>query len=235
MKLIKTTKKAFSIIEISVVLAIIGVLLAGVIIGKNLVDKAKITNAQVLTTNSVVHSLDKNLIFWHETSFGQESYRNNMWFDYQQDKTKKNNTSTTLNSAPMLLEDSGDLINNLPAIRFTSTQSLIQPALVNLNNSYFTIFVVHSNVNNANDTKIFSNFAITPTQTIVDGNKRLLIWKCCTTAASAISTLTNNNKIGNAYIGDLYEIIAFNTQFTDTLTNEITSYLKAKYKFKIGN
>jgi len=196
-----------------------------------LVDKAKITNAQTLTTNSVAHSLDKNLVFWHETSFGQDGYNNNTWFDYQQDKTKKNNATTTSLTAPQLLEDSGNLINNIPALNFTSSQFLTQPALSNLNNSYFAIFVVHSNANNANDGKIFSNFTNNPTKEIIDGNKRLLIWQCC--SSSFITTFTATSKIGNSYTGDIYEIIAFNTQLTDTQFNEVVAYLKAKYRFKI--
>jgi hypothetical protein len=102
--------------------------------------------------------------------------------------------------------------------------------LLNLNNSYFTIFVVHSNASNANDGKIFSNQPA-PTQTIVDGNKRLLIWQCC--SSSFITTFTATGKIGNSYTGDIYEIIAFNTQLTDTQFNEVVAYLKAKYRFKI--
>lgn len=227
--MLKNKKQAFSIIEIAVVLAVIGILLSSVIIGQNLVDKAKIANAQTLTTNSVVHSLDKNLVFWHETSFGQESYNNNTWFDYQQDKTKKNNTTPSL-TAPQLLEDPGNLINNIPALNFTSSQFLTQPALLNLNNSYFAIFVVHSNASDANDGKIFSNQP-SPTKTIVDVNKRLLIWQCC--SSSFITTFTETSKIGNSYTGDIYEIIAFNTQLTDTQFNEVVAYLKEKYRFKI--
>ena len=231
--MLKNKKQAFSIIEIAVVLAVIGILLSSVIIGKNLVDKAKIANAQTLTINSVVHSLDKNLIFWHETSFGQESYRNNIWFDYQQDKSKKNNASNataTTTDKPTLLEDSENLISNISALHFTSGQFLTQPALQNINNSHFTIFVVHSNANNANDNNIFSNFTNDPTQTIVDANKRLLVWQCC--ASSFVSSFGNASTIGGSYVGDMYEIIVFNTQLTDFSRDEIIAYLKAKYKFK---
>jgi prepilin-type N-terminal cleavage/methylation domain-containing protein len=228
MKIIHS-KQAFSLIEIAIVLAIIGILLAAVVIGQNLVDKSKITNSQALTVNSVVHSLDKNLVFWHETSFGQESYNNNIWFDYQQDKTKKNNTSQILTSSPtppsFITEDSG-LINNLPTLRFTGSQSLLQPALSNLNNSFFTIFVIHTG---ASDTGIFNGFANVPNQIITDANKRLLVWR----NNQNITSFTNN--IGNSYVGDIYEIIVFNIQLTDELQNEVIAYLKAKYKFKTNN
>jgi len=232
MKVQKFTKKAFSLIEIAVVLAIIGILLASVVIGKNLVDKAKIANAQALTVNSPVHALDKNLVFWHETSFGSEdpknSYKDNMWLDYQQDTTKKSNTSSSPSSPPTFLTEDSKLINNLPALRFTATNSLLQPALSRLKDSFFTIFVVHTGVNDAG---IFDNFATTFTatlnQTIVDGNKRLLVFRGQNTASL--------NNIGNAYVGDIYEIIVFNTQLTDESQNEIIGYLKAKYKFKANN
>jgi prepilin-type N-terminal cleavage/methylation domain-containing protein len=230
MKVQKFIKKAFSLIEIAVVLAIIGILLASVVIGKNLVDKAKITNAQVLTVNSPVHALDKNLVFWHETSFGSDSYNNNIWLDYQQDKTKKSNTDSSPTSPPTFLTEDSKLINNLPTLRFTTSKSLSQPALSRLTDSFFTIFVVHTG---ANDTGIFnsSNFAIAPNQktVITDDGKRLLILR-----GIHNGSLTTNN-IGNSYAGDIYEIIVFNTQLTDESQNEIIGYLKAKYKFKANN
>lgn len=224
MKVQKFIKKAFSLIEIAVVLAIIGILLASVVIGKNLVDKAKIANAQALTVNSPVHSLDKNLVFWHETSFGSDSYNNNIWFDYQQDKTKKSDTASSPASPPTFLTEDSKLINNLPTLRFTATNSLSQPALSRLTNSFFTIFVVHTG---ASDTGIFNNFTATSNQTIVDDKKRLLVFRGQNTAS-----LTN---IGGSYVGDIYEIIVFNTQLTDESQNEIIGYLKAKYKFKANN
>ena len=224
MKVQKFTKKAFSLIEIAVVLAIISILLASVVIGKNLVDKAKIANAQALTVNSPVHSLDKNLVFWHETSFGSDSYNNNIWFDYQQDKTKKSDTASSPASPPAFLTEDSKLINNLPTLRFTATNSLSQPALSRLTNSFFTIFVVHTG---ASDAGIFNNFTATSNQTIVDDKKRLLVFRGQNTAS-----LTN---IGGSYVGDIYEIIVFNTQLADESQNEIIGYLKAKYKFKANN
>lgn len=224
MKVQKFIKKAFSLIEIAVVLAIIGILLASVVIGKNLVDKAKITNAQALTVNSPVHALDKNLVFWHETSFGSDSYNNNIWFDYQQDKTKKSDTASSPGSPPTFLTEDSKLINNLPTLRFTATNSLSQPALSRLTNSFFTIFVVHTGTS---DTGIFNNFTATSNQTVVDDKKRLLVFRGQNTAS-----LTN---IGGSYAGDIYEIIVFNTQLADESQNEIIGYLKAKYKFKANN
>jgi prepilin-type N-terminal cleavage/methylation domain-containing protein len=230
MKIQKITKKAFSIIEIAVVLAIIGILLASVIIGKNLVDKSKITNSQTLTINSVVHSLDKNLVFWHETSFGQESYNNNIWFDYQQDKTKNNNAGqiSASSTAPSFITEDSSLINNLPTVRFADSKSLVQPALTNLSNSYFTIFVIHTGTN---DTAIFTGFNTAPSQIIVDGTKKLSVWRGQNT-----SNIAKSSTIGSAdYVGDIYEIIVFNTQLTNESQNEVIAYLTAKYKFKTKN
>ena len=231
MKIQKFTKKAFSLIEIAVVLAIIGILLASVVIGKNLVDKAKIANAQALTVNSPVHSLDKNLVFWHETSFGQESYNNNIWLDYQQDKTKRSNTASSPPSPPTFLttEQDSKLINNLPTLRFTATNSLSQPALSRLKNSFFTIFVMHTG---ARDAGIFNGFNTEPSQTTIDGNKRLLVWRGINNASL---THIGGTSGSISYVGDIYEIIVFNIQLTDELQNEVIAYLKAKYKFKTNN
>ena len=57
--------KAFSIIEISVAILVIGILVAGITQASRLVGESGLRVARNLTTNSWVASLDR-LVFWYE-------------------------------------------------------------------------------------------------------------------------------------------------------------------------
>jgi prepilin-type N-terminal cleavage/methylation domain-containing protein len=59
----KITKNAFSLIELSIVILIIGILVAGVTQGSRLIKAFKLSNARTLTQSSPVHSI-KGLSFW---------------------------------------------------------------------------------------------------------------------------------------------------------------------------
>lgn len=60
-------QKAFSLIELSIVIIIIGVLIAGVTQGKSLINKAKLSSARSLTQASPVAGI-KNLTLWVDAS-----------------------------------------------------------------------------------------------------------------------------------------------------------------------
>ncbi len=61
------SQKAFSLIEVSIVLLIIGILVAGVTQGSRLVRASRLQTAQNLTINSPVAGIP-NLSAWWETS-----------------------------------------------------------------------------------------------------------------------------------------------------------------------
>ena len=53
----KLKQKAFSLIELAIVLLIIGVIIAGIFAGNFLIKKARISTARTLTNSSAVHSI----------------------------------------------------------------------------------------------------------------------------------------------------------------------------------
>jgi type II secretory pathway pseudopilin PulG len=63
-------KKAYSLIEIALVIIIISIIIAGSLNGVEMIKKAKLTSAQTLTNQSVVGNI-KGLIIWLETSLPQ--------------------------------------------------------------------------------------------------------------------------------------------------------------------
>ena len=124
-------RKAFSLIEISVVLLIIGVLIAGISQGVDLYSEFKIKTAQNLTINSRVSRIE-DLSLWLETTL-EKSFQTKMvnnssvpqWnnispfaFD------NKNALNYSTNPQPTYLENN---FNGLPAIQFkTSSQNCMQ-------------------------------------------------------------------------------------------------------------
>jgi prepilin-type N-terminal cleavage/methylation domain-containing protein len=143
------SKKAFSLIELSIVLVIIGLLVAGITQGSRLVQKFRISTAQTLTQSSPVNGI-KNLVAWYETT-SQASFDSAIdngvaiptWYDISPSVNKINATQTTAANRPVYTEND---INSLPTLKFTSTptwKSLNLPdGTIPYNNSPYTIFIV---------------------------------------------------------------------------------------------
>jgi type II secretory pathway pseudopilin PulG len=227
------TSSAFSIVEMAVVLAIIGILISGVIITKGIVDKAKIVNAQTLTESSIVNDLSDNLTLWHETSFFEKDIivdsnnkvktwvnRNPKIIDNARttsDATCDTSSSLCINQ-PQLIED-GEL--RIPFVRFAVNQLLKQNALSNLNKSFSTIFVVSDNSNN-----IFTLDQLWQSPEIT--KKYIKIIKNYNNTDQI--NVTNNQIGSNTFAGDVFEIIAFNAKFSQEQIDQIKAYLVTKYK-----
>lgn len=119
-------KTAFSLIELSIVIIVIGILIAGVTQGSKMVDKARIKTAQNLTLSSEVNGI-KDIVFWFETSM-QESFGQTLlededtvttWSDINpQSQLKFDLTQTTSANRPTYEEDSQ---NHLPGLVFDGT------------------------------------------------------------------------------------------------------------------
>ena len=63
----KNYKLGFSLIEISVVVLIIGVLIAAITTGTDLVKRSKLASARNLSSNSSIYGM-KDLVLWFEPS-----------------------------------------------------------------------------------------------------------------------------------------------------------------------
>lgn len=156
----KSKNKAFSIVEISVVILIISLLLAGILNGTSLIGDASVATAQKLTTNADVNNME-SLTLWLETSFtssleaqGNKKVENdikiNRWKDNSPLKlpTKRFDfIQTTSTNQPTYKED---VIDGLPMLYFTTANNLefSNPQNQNLSladlmqNNQATIFIV---------------------------------------------------------------------------------------------
>ena len=144
-------KRAFSLVELSIVILIIGVLIAGIGQGIELVQDARLSSARMLTQSSRVNSL-KGLILWleptSEASFSSTETSDNStvssWNDINPQATVKNNaTQTGVSSIKPIYIEKG--INNLPILRFDGVAQYLNYDGSALANSDYTIFVVEKN------------------------------------------------------------------------------------------
>jgi prepilin-type N-terminal cleavage/methylation domain-containing protein len=116
-------KKAFSLIELSIVILIIGILVAGVTQSSRLIAQFRLASARSMTNSSPIASM-KNLVAWFETT-SEKSFLDSetevnstisTWYDINPTATNKNNaTQTTAGFRPTYI---GNCMNSLPCLRF---------------------------------------------------------------------------------------------------------------------
>lgn len=171
MKKFSHHQKAFSLVELSVVILIIGILIAVVSQGVDLLSAYKKTTAQKLTKTSRVSSVG-GLVLWYETSL-DESFSDSdevdgalvsQWGDVNPQNSiklnakagqKTDSTQITYNvasggtsantSGPTYVENG---INNLPTLRFTNNGAsayrylAVDKQMSNIPNDNMTLFLV---------------------------------------------------------------------------------------------
>lgn len=151
-------KKAFSLIELSIVILIIALVVGGVLEGKKLIIESRLVTAQRLTQNSGVEKIS-DLVAWFETSlpesFDNISLEDNtpiaIWHDRAVNNVERHNAKqNNLTSRPNFINH---IINKtLPALQFSGNQFL-RFSNDDLSNSSYTIFVVEQR--NSADSNLF--------------------------------------------------------------------------------
>lgn len=142
-------KKAFSLIEISVVILIIGILISGISNGIDLYLDSRIASARSLTLNSRVGRIS-NLVGWWETTLEKsfdksesvEGEKITNWYDSNPTNIEKGklNQSTTSNKANYKT----NIINSLPAILFEGDDKYIIKNIFGENYSLFVVLLSNS-------------------------------------------------------------------------------------------
>lgn len=221
----KKIKTAFSLIEISIVILIIGVAISGIVSGMYLFYDFKLGQAQSMTAKSPVISTP-NLTLWLEAtstnSFETERPLNNdkiaIWKDINPQRTFKINVSQSdLSKQPTYIDNA---INNLPALKFVNDIELRSDNIF-LNDIFSsdqaTIFLVQNNFSGDLTTTTIS---WVPTSNNLDGGSE--------TARISVFAQTSNLVIFDYGIAGG---AAANRVTTSTLTdfnnkNKIISFLK---------
>jgi len=150
----KSLSQAFSLIELSIVILIIGILVAGVTQSSRLVKQFRITNAKKLTETTSIY-LIKDMILWLETiadkSLLAVERENNatisQWNDINPGSSNRISfvQNTEINK-PQYIEN---YKNALPGIDFNKAQGdWLAGQIDNLTINNFTFFIVYSSLNN---------------------------------------------------------------------------------------
>jgi len=143
-------KKAFSLIELSISAIIIGILIAGIVSGKRLINQVAFRSAQSLTKSSSITSIP-DLALWLEptldesitgTASGNNLSNNDSvssWNDISGNRI--NLTQGTSANQPKYVKTG---INNLPSLQFDGTNDILSSTTAPLNNgvNQYTMIVV---------------------------------------------------------------------------------------------
>lgn len=153
----KINKKAFSLIELSIVILVVGLLIAGVVTGSRVIGDSRLKTARTLTQSSSISSLS-GLVMWFDATnldnissgtlssnrFGiaEDGDAIVTWRDQNpQSQYKTDITIPGDNRAPTYVDDA---INNLPSIKFNSSgvgDYFINDNIKFANNDYSIFFV----------------------------------------------------------------------------------------------
>ena len=164
----KKSLRAFSLIELSIVLTVIGILIGGIVAGSSLLKSARLSTAQRLTQNSPVAQMP-NLVVWYETSLPSSFsignkllkdgdlvgtwYNNNpsantyFWNNTIESATNKNDAIQALIAKqPRFYKN---VFNGaIPSLRFDGVDDFLNFDGLPLVGSAYTIFVVEQGVFN---------------------------------------------------------------------------------------
>lgn len=146
-------KKAFTLIELSIVAIIASILIVGVSKGMNLVKTARIANARSFTSKSIVPEIN-GLMAWWETSL-KDSLKEDEAFDSKQvtrwydispasnlttEETGKKNILVKAASTNVVYEPDG--INKIPSLNFKGSDKFSLSSFYQGSSQQSTIFLV---------------------------------------------------------------------------------------------
>jgi prepilin-type N-terminal cleavage/methylation domain-containing protein len=145
------TRKAFSLIELSIVILIIGILVVGITQSSRLIEQFKLSAARSLTQNSPVASI-ADLALWLETTLAASfddaatedgtqinSGSSYSWRDINPQSITKNNASSVTGATY-----TKECLNDLPCLRFNGTSQYFLTTQNGGTSDQLTIFVVFS-------------------------------------------------------------------------------------------
>lgn len=145
---------AFSLIELSVVILIIGILVAGVTQSSRLIKSMNLSSARTQTLSSPVSSISGVIGWWEaslEKSFGGSEPEEDSdggtggvgtWYDINPQSSYKNNATAIATANRPGYTTGSSSINGLPTLQFNGTDQYLMFDGTSIANSNYSIFVV---------------------------------------------------------------------------------------------
>ena len=135
-------RSAFSLVELSIVVLIMGATTASLVGANNMIKKSRLVKAKSETSSSPVKNMN-GLILWYEatmeasTNAATNGTNISVWNDLSPNKT--NATQATSGNQPQYIDSA---INKLPAIKFDGSNDLMNFVGSAIANNNYTIIVV---------------------------------------------------------------------------------------------
>lgn len=151
--ILKKYQKAFSLVELSMVILIIGILIAGVSQGIDLYSDFRLASARNLTSGSIVARVPNLSMWWEATA--ENSFKTakpndgeliDQWNDINTQRAMKINLFNAPNDATRPAYKAL-AINNLPALKFSNAQELRSADIKGdsfFSNNEITVFLVQN-------------------------------------------------------------------------------------------
>jgi prepilin-type N-terminal cleavage/methylation domain-containing protein len=177
----RQTPCAFSLIEVSVVIIIIGIFIAGIVVANGMVSKFRLAAAESLTQSSPIVSIKENIL-WLETSLGtsfsgseaNDGSSISSWNDQKVSSPTKISV-VAVGSGP----EYANTINRIHAVKFdaasatkpSSANHLIIPNASFLNNTNYTIVVLEKRQSSASNNYFIGAASSNPNDSLALGYK----------------------------------------------------------------
>lgn len=138
-------KRGFSLVELSIVIIIIGIVIAGVTKGRLLISSSKLSSARAVTKGSPVPSI-KGLLLWYDVtsqaSFDEEDHSDGTqisnWYDLNP-ALGKTHASSSGTARPIYKTS---CINGLPCLSFDGTDDYLETTDLGAITTTATYFIV---------------------------------------------------------------------------------------------
>ncbi len=225
-------KKGFSFIEISVIILIIGIFIAGISTSSYIYKKYQLKIANNKTANSPINSIS-GLVLWLEATteesfdeISKQDYnslsaaeQNNgsgsvmNWYNIGQASGIKINLTSAAANAPQF---KSDCINNLPCVYFNGNNHFLQFSKLPLVGKNYTIFIVEKSELNTQSAPLISAASITGSNNYIQ--------------------LANNNNSSIFFSTDATENISYNfsdSPYNKALVHTISSNYEDYYYYTI--
>ena len=214
---------AFSLIELSIVILVIGILVAGVTESRGLIIKFRLSSARSLTSNSPVNSM-KDLILWLDAT-SASSVNDSLgdgdlvdkWSNISSQQSSKTDFIQSQVSYKPTYKING--INGIPTLSFLTDDYLTSSASVSHSPSYSVFIVLNiSSDATADDMEIMNLYSDVDTNNNNDNSDG---------SATALEIQTGGNSIRSAFrssVGKTGGDNNFSTQTIKPQKNYIMSY-----------